>query len=188
MTIHTGPGCSISQGVSQTGTTLRTDCGPSSDNAGCSVLEANTKSYGKPFADSGGGVWVTQFDTSGIRIWFVPVSESTCGAICTRLTRIRDQRCLQTESLPILVNWEPRRPSCLHPAAIPPRSSQNKRSSLTLHFAATGTRPPVLKGSVLMVLRAGSAMGGACPIHSGQTCYSTYVVGDGHKFAQAYCT
>src|SRR6266404_5622598 len=48
MTMHTGPGCSMPHGLSQTGTQLGTDCGPSSNNAGCAVLEANTKSYGKP--------------------------------------------------------------------------------------------------------------------------------------------
>ena len=82
MTLHTGSGCTMPHGISQTGTALGTDCGSSpSNNAGCGVVDANAKSYGKPFADSGGGVWVTQFDTSGIRIWFVPVSDHTSGAI-----------------------------------------------------------------------------------------------------------
>ena len=40
---------------------------------------------------------------------------------------------------------------------------------------------------VLTVLRAGNAMGGACPVAGGKSCYSTYVVGDGHNFAQAFC-
>ena len=61
------------RGISQSGTALGTDCGSSpNNNAGCGVVDANAESYGKPFADSGGGVWVTQFDTSGIRMWFVP--------------------------------------------------------------------------------------------------------------------
>lgn len=127
MTLHTGPGCIIPRNVYQTGTALGRDCGSSpSNNAGCGVMDSNTKSYGKPFADSGGGVWVTQFDTSGIRIWFVPVSDNTCGAIFTRLTSSRDQRCLKVESLPIPVNSEPLRPSSLRPAAIPPPSLQIK--------------------------------------------------------------
>ena len=59
-----------------------TDCGSSpNNNAGCGVVGANAEGYGKLFADSEGGVWVTQFDTSGIRIWFVPVSDHTSAAI-----------------------------------------------------------------------------------------------------------
>src|SRR6201986_1855681 len=77
MTLHTAPGCDTSSGPFQTGTALGMNCGSSpSDNLGCAVKEMDTNSYGEPFADSGGGVWVTQFDTSGIRIWFVPVSDN----------------------------------------------------------------------------------------------------------------
>ena len=68
-----------SQTGTQTGTALRTDCASSFyEYAGCAVTERDTNSYGKAFADNKGGVWVTQFDTSGIRIWFVPVSDGIC--------------------------------------------------------------------------------------------------------------
>jgi len=77
MVLHTGQRCTMPSGLSQTGTAVGRDCTSSpGNNAGCAVTEANTKSYGKSFADTGGGVWITQFDTSGIRIWFVPVSDS----------------------------------------------------------------------------------------------------------------
>ena len=46
---------------------------------------------------------------------------------------------------------------------------------------------PFCLSVVLIVLRAGNAMGGACPVQDGQSCYSAYVVGDGHNFATAYC-
>ena len=62
-------------GLSQTGTALSTDCDAS--KGGCGIREVNAKSYGEPFADSGGGVWVTRFDTSGTSIWFVPVSDNS---------------------------------------------------------------------------------------------------------------
>ena len=75
MVLHTGPECTMPSGLSQTGTAQGMDCTSyPGHNSGCGVTDANTNSYGKAFADAGGGVWVTQFDTSGIRIWFVPVS------------------------------------------------------------------------------------------------------------------
>ena len=77
MGLHTGQGCDMPSGISQTGRALGRDCASSpGNNAGCAVTESNTKSYGKSFADTGGGVWITQFDRSGIRTWFVPVSDS----------------------------------------------------------------------------------------------------------------
>ena len=76
MVLHTTQGCTMPQGLSQTGSAQGRDCAFSpGNNAGCAVIDANTKSYGKSFADSGGGVWVTQFGSSGIKIWFVPVSD-----------------------------------------------------------------------------------------------------------------
>ena len=75
MTLHTGQQCTIPSGLSQTGWLGGKDCTSyAGHNDGCSVTDSNTNSYGKPFADSGGGVWVTQLETSGISIWFVPVS------------------------------------------------------------------------------------------------------------------
>ena len=47
---------------------------------------------------------------------------------------------------------------------------------------------PFILSIVLTVLRAGNTLGEACPVPSGKNCYSTYVVGDPHNFAQAYCT
>ena len=68
------PMCNMDTGLPQTGTPQSVDCG--SLPTGCGVTEANPNSSGKAFADSGGGVWVTQFDASGISIWFVPVSDN----------------------------------------------------------------------------------------------------------------
>jgi len=72
MALHTGPRCITPINAYQSGRALNKDC---SSNEGCTVGDVNTASYGKAFADAGGGVWVTQFKTSGIRIWFVPVSD-----------------------------------------------------------------------------------------------------------------
>lgn len=40
-----------------------TDC---STGAGCTVTETKDASFGKDFADNGGGVWATQFDIAGV--------------------------------------------------------------------------------------------------------------------------
>ncbi|PIL34113.1 hypothetical protein GSI_03824 [Ganoderma sinense ZZ0214-1] len=60
MAIHTSTGCTVSG----------TDC---SQGSGCTVMEKQANSYGQAFATAGGGVWATQFDTTGINshsIWF----------------------------------------------------------------------------------------------------------------------
>lgn len=57
MAIHTSSGCT------QSGT----DC---SQGAGCTVGEKSDGSYGSAFASAGGGVWATQFDTTGIKSVF----------------------------------------------------------------------------------------------------------------------
>ena len=75
MALHTGQ-CTMPSGLSQTGTAVGRDCTSyAGHNSGCGVMDASIKSYGQPFADSGGGVWVTQFESTGIKIWFVPVSD-----------------------------------------------------------------------------------------------------------------
>ena len=85
MVLHTGPECTMPSGLSQTGTAQGRNCTSYyGHDSGCVVTDANTNSYGKAFADAGGGVWVTQFDTSGIRIWFVPV-----GACMLKLSSYR---------------------------------------------------------------------------------------------------
>ena len=78
MALHTGPHCSTPNNINfyQTGNAQSRDCNSySGHNEGCTVTDANPASYGKAFADAGGGVWVTQLETSGIKIWFVPVSD-----------------------------------------------------------------------------------------------------------------
>ena len=74
MSLHTTPGCTQPQGVTQTGTQASTNCDYSQNsNSGCTVQDANTTSYGAAFAQAGGGVWVTEFAETGINIWFYSV-------------------------------------------------------------------------------------------------------------------
>ena len=134
MTHHTGSGCTMPHGISQSGTALGTDCDSSPNNVGCRVVDARPRATENPSLILG-GVWVTQFNRSGISMWSVPVSDHSSGVILVRLTRIRDQRCLKVESLPIPVNSELRQRSSLRPAATLRPSLQVNRSSSTLRFA-----------------------------------------------------
>ncbi|GJE89020.1 glycoside hydrolase family 16 protein [Phanerochaete sordida] len=79
MALHTQPGCLAANGTTETGQSGGGDC---SVAAGCTVVEKTPNSYGEAFASVGGGVWATQFDVTGIFIWFwqrpdVPASITT---------------------------------------------------------------------------------------------------------------
>jgi len=67
MALHTLPGCMKTTGSVQSGTDGSLNC---STGAGCIVAEASSNSAGSSFAQAGGGVWATQFDASGVFIWF----------------------------------------------------------------------------------------------------------------------
>ncbi|KAF8155738.1 concanavalin A-like lectin/glucanase domain-containing protein [Crassisporium funariophilum] len=69
MALHTKPGCThtLPQGSPQRGKTLEADC---SKDAGCTVAETAPNSFGEGFNNAGGGVFATQFDATGIYIWF----------------------------------------------------------------------------------------------------------------------
>jgi len=67
MALHTLAGCTKATDATQSGTNGATDC---STSAGCIVADSNQNSVGAAFAAAGGGVWATQFDTSGVFIWF----------------------------------------------------------------------------------------------------------------------
>ncbi|KAF5310922.1 hypothetical protein D9619_007968 [Psilocybe cf. subviscida] len=69
MALHTLPGCThVSPAPpTQRGRSGQLDC---SVDAGCTVIETSPNSFGEGFNAVGGGVWATQFDESGIYIWF----------------------------------------------------------------------------------------------------------------------
>ncbi|KAI0345607.1 hypothetical protein BDW22DRAFT_893701 [Trametopsis cervina] len=76
MGLHTEPGCTLANSSVQTSTLINsTDCSIFADNnSGCIVTNPNTTSYGPAFAATGGGIFVTEFATKGISIWFFPRS------------------------------------------------------------------------------------------------------------------
>ena len=57
-----------------TGQVILTDCGDSA-NAGCIIRDPRTTSFGAGFNSNGGGVWVTEFASDAINIWFFPRPE-----------------------------------------------------------------------------------------------------------------
>ncbi|TCD61817.1 hypothetical protein EIP91_007862 [Steccherinum ochraceum] len=69
MALHTTQGCThpAPPTGAQTSHNGGQDCGTGD---GCTVQETADNSYGTGFNNAGGGVWATQFDASGIFIWF----------------------------------------------------------------------------------------------------------------------
>lgn len=69
--VHTVEGCKLTAETSQlTGTIGATDCNATT-NAGCTVFDSNTNSYGEGFNSNGGGVWVSELAEDAISIWFI---------------------------------------------------------------------------------------------------------------------
>lgn len=71
MTLHTnntGSNCTLS-GYGESGTLLGNDCG-SNPGIGCSVQDNNAESAGAVFNSNGGGVFVLEWTSQFIRIWF----------------------------------------------------------------------------------------------------------------------
>jgi hypothetical protein len=73
ITLHTAAGCSINISGSQSGTTLtNANCNDNNANNGCGVSTSTANAYGTSFNNNGGGVYATQWESSGIYVWFWP--------------------------------------------------------------------------------------------------------------------
>lgn len=75
MTLHTGPGCSISptKSASFTGSVTTPDCdvAATTSNSGCSIsAPVGSNSFGSGFNAAGGGVYAAEWSTEGFNIWF----------------------------------------------------------------------------------------------------------------------
>ncbi|BEI85927.1 hypothetical protein CcaverHIS002_0602140 [Cutaneotrichosporon cavernicola] len=70
--LHTdSDGCYASQDAQMTGQLRLDNCSVTSNGgSGCTVGDPNTNSYGADFAAAGGGVYVAEYATDGIRVWF----------------------------------------------------------------------------------------------------------------------
>ncbi|KAF8054963.1 concanavalin A-like lectin/glucanase domain-containing protein [Lyophyllum atratum] len=67
MALHADAGCAQAANPAQSGKTLEGDC---SLDRGCIVAETKPNSFGKGFADAGGGVFAVQMDVSGVYMWY----------------------------------------------------------------------------------------------------------------------
>ena len=78
MTLHTGPGCSITNNGAFSGTLGTTNCdinaAGQATNAGCQINTPNSASYGSGFNAGQGGVYATEWTSQAISIWFFPRS------------------------------------------------------------------------------------------------------------------
>ncbi|KAH8821868.1 concanavalin A-like lectin/glucanase domain-containing protein [Xylogone sp. PMI_703] len=73
ITLHTAPGCTVSNSNSLTGTTtVGSDCNAGNANTGCGVSTSSTQNYGTGFNAAGGGVYAMQWESTGIYVWFFP--------------------------------------------------------------------------------------------------------------------
>lgn len=80
-TLHTGDGCSLDTNVPAvtnfktafSGSIANTACASSaSDNSGCAIIDSSKASYGHNFNLGAGGVFATQWDSTGIKHFFFP--------------------------------------------------------------------------------------------------------------------
>ncbi|KAK1231796.1 hypothetical protein PQX77_005088 [Marasmius sp. AFHP31] len=74
ISLHTNQGCKLVNPIQSSTDVRNPDCavGGGNDNRGCIVMDPDHRSYGKPFADANGGVFVTELASSGISVWFFP--------------------------------------------------------------------------------------------------------------------
>lgn len=72
VTLYTGPAECIMTPQAGTGDVLRTNCELYSE--GCGVL-APEGTFGDSFNQKGGGVWATQIEADGIKIWYFARSD-----------------------------------------------------------------------------------------------------------------
>lgn len=77
MALHTGPGCLIEDKITETsfsGVLSTGNCdvkAPGQDiNSGCTIVAQDEMSYGDGFNAAGGGVYVTEWNSSKISIYY----------------------------------------------------------------------------------------------------------------------
>ena len=77
MALHTGPGATVSKNNNDfSGELLTSNCdvdAPNQDkNVGCLIADSDNATYGNDFNLNGGGVYATEWNSAGIKIWFFP--------------------------------------------------------------------------------------------------------------------
>jgi hypothetical protein len=75
VTLHTGPGCAVSNAGSLASTKLLSpNC---QGNEGCTQTTAASNTYGVGFNAAGGGVYALEWAEDAIKVWFFPRGSST---------------------------------------------------------------------------------------------------------------
>ncbi|KAM0434490.1 hypothetical protein ACHAPT_003586 [Fusarium lateritium] len=71
VTLHTGPGCSITNDGTAQGTRLnKQDCNSGDGHEGCGQQTSDNQNYGDGFNAIGGGVYATEWTSDHIAVWF----------------------------------------------------------------------------------------------------------------------
>ncbi|KAH6845225.1 concanavalin A-like lectin/glucanase domain-containing protein, partial [Chaetomium sp. MPI-CAGE-AT-0009] len=79
VTLHTGPGCSVSNRGSLAGTKLVSpDC---EGNEGCTQSTRAANNYGAGFNAAGGGIYALEWTDAAIKVWFFPRGSPTATAL-----------------------------------------------------------------------------------------------------------
>lgn len=82
VTLHTGPGCSVSNTGSFSGKMTSTTCASSgTDNTGCQIASSDTSTYGSGFNAGKGGVYAMEWTGDGISVYFFPRSSIPSDAL-----------------------------------------------------------------------------------------------------------
>ena len=89
MTLHTGPGCSITQEGTLESTELVSDnCNDGDAYMGCGQHASDTLGFGEGFNANGGGVYAMQWTSEHIAVWFFPRGEIPEGVLDTETPEV----------------------------------------------------------------------------------------------------
>lgn len=161
--LHVESQTCTAEATNQLGNTTRDTCGTTEgDRGGCTVMSATDASYGAGFAQAGGGVYIAEFATEAIRIWFFQRSDIP-SAVSQDASEI-DTSSLGTPDAEFL------------------SSGCNVDTSFTPQMLVLGT---TLCGDWAAVP---DILAETCPpLEGDNTCYTTYVIDDAEAtYAQAY--
>jgi hypothetical protein len=159
MGLHTEPGCSQTSPVQSSSLINSTDCSfQVNSNQGCIVTNPSLESYGAAFASAGGGIFVTEFASTGISIWFFSRANIPPGLLSSVNATNLDTATLGTP----VGNW-PNTGCNINKFFAP----QNLIFDITLCGDFAGS------SSVFSQTCSG-------------VCYTDYVVGNGSNYANAY--
>jgi hypothetical protein len=160
MSLHTSPGCSITQGATgMTGTVSTTNCGDPS-NSGCIVQDLRPTSYGAGFNAAGGGMWVTEFANESISIWFFSRPD-----IPAAITSASNASSIDTSALGT--------PTALYPASTCDITQFFQPQSIVIDISLCG-------------VFARPTFNETCPPTQLNACYLDWVIGPPANYSQAY--